>query len=110
MEESHLSQLAVRLLQVSEKFNEVERTDVMPHLDADDAAHVIKLMMRNLESEDDITNVNLLMPKLEQLANSEPDLAISLMAALKPIAGRLCMHDVYDAIELWFDAETKRPS
>ena len=50
-------------------------------------------------SEEDC--VALVMDQLENLALTMPDAACPLMLALQPIAGALCLHDVWDAVDLW---------
>lgn len=45
--------------------------------------------------------VALVMHQLENLSLTMPDAACPLMLALQPIAGALCLHDVWDAVDLW---------
>jgi hypothetical protein len=51
--------------------------------------------------ENEVDSVSQAMLLIEALGKTDPVTACILMAHLWPIAGRLYMHDVCDAIDLW---------
>jgi hypothetical protein len=107
MEKSFLYNLMLDIIYKSTKNENLKFAESVFCLSKHDADYVICIMLEEIKKSNasDTAAVNIAMSRIETLFTINKKISLILMNSLKVKASNLFMHDVYDAIELWNEAE-----